>query len=381
MAPLLSLMIIGFCLPLAAMLYRAIDNPEMSEILPETTERLLSWTGYGLPDEALYGALAHDLKAAQKARTTGLIGKRINYEFPGARSKFLKIARKIEAQNGGPWKATFLEDDPQWGDEKFWAIMRRAAQPLTVFYLLSTLDLRLDAGGAISAQPPEQAIFVDVFSRTLWISFIVTAATLVLGYPVAYFLASLPTKRANLLLMFVLIPFFTSILVRTTAWVVLLQTNGVINDLLILAHLTSERIQLIYNRAGTLIAMTYIQLPFTLLPIYSVMKGINPTYMRAARSLGAGPVYAFTRVYIPQTMPGISAGCLLTFILSLGYYITPALVGGPKDQMVSYFVALYTNVELNWGLASALGCVLLVITLILYSVFNKVAGLDKLRLN
>jgi putative spermidine/putrescine transport system permease protein len=177
-----------------------------------------------------------------------------------------------------------------------------------------------------------------------------------------------------------LLPFSTSILVRTTAWVVLLQTNGLINDLMMWLGLLSERVQLIYNRGGTILAMTHIQLPFTVLPIYSVMKTISPTHMRAARSLGAGPFHAFWRVYFPQTLPGVGAGCLLTFILCLGYYITPALVGGPLDQMVSYFVALYTNRELNWGMASALGAVLLAVTMVFYMVFNRLIGADKMKL-
>ena len=201
-----------------------------------------------------------------------------------------------------------------------------------------------------------------------------------LGYPVAYLLATLPVRTGNLLLILVLLPFWTSLLVRTTAWVVLLQTHGVINDTLSWLHLINRPLRLIYDRGGTVMAMTHIQLPFTLLPIYSVMKTISPTYLRAARSLGAGPFHAFWRVYFPQTLPGVGAGCLLTFILSLGYYITPALVGGPLDQMVGYFVALYTNQELNWGMASALGTVLLAVTLALYVVYNRLVGIDKMRL-
>ncbi|HSY88976.1 MAG TPA: ABC transporter permease, partial [Verrucomicrobiae bacterium] len=197
---------------------------------------------------------------------------------------------------------------------------------------------------------------------------------------VAYLLASLPLRISNLLMIMVLLPFWTSLLVRTTAWVVLLQQHGVVNDLLMSLHLISQPAELIFNRVGTIVAMTHIQLPFTLLPIYSVMKTISPSHVRAARSLGAGPFYAFWRVYFPQTVPGIAAGCLLTFILSLGYYITPALVGGPTDQMVSYFVALYTNRELNWGMASALGAILLTATLILYYVYNKIIGVDRLKL-
>jgi len=253
-------------------------------------------------------------------------------------------------------------------------------QPVTPFYLLSAADLRLNADGAVVSAPPDQSIFRTVFLRTLWISSLVTGLTLLLGYPVAYLLARLPTRISNLLMILVLLPFWTSLLVRTTAWIVLLQTYGVINDFALWLGIFDERVQLIFNRGGTVLAITHIQLPFTILPIYSVMKTISPTHVRAARSLGAGPFYAFWRVYFPQTVPGIAAGCLLTFILALGYYITPALVGGPNDQMVSYFVAHYTNRELNWGMASALGSVLLAATLVLFFVYNRLIGIDRMKL-
>ena len=146
-----------------------------------------------------------------------------------------------------------------------------------------------------------------------------------------------------------------------------------------LLHLWDGPLRLIFSRFGTILAMTHIQLPFTLLPIYSVMKTISPSHVRAARSLGAGPFYAFWRVYFPQTIPGIAAGCLLTFILALGYYITPALVGGATDQMVSSMVALAINQENNWGKASALGAILLFATLILFTVYNRLVGVDKMK--
>jgi putative spermidine/putrescine transport system permease protein len=207
----------------------------------------------------------------------------------------------------------------------------------------------------------------------------VTLATLLLGFPVAYLLATLPTRYSNLLMIFVLLPFWTSLLVRTTAWFVLLQDNGLINEVIQLLHLWDGPLRLIFSRFGTILAMTHIQLPFTLLPIYSVMKTISPSHVRAARSLGAGPFYAFWRVYFPQTIPGIAAGCLLTFILALGYYITPALVGGATDQMVSSMVALAINQENNWGKASALGAILLFATLILFTVYNRLVGVDKMK--
>ena len=178
-----------------------------------------------------------------------------------------------------------------------------------------------------------------------------------------------------------LLPFWTSLLVRTGAWVVLLQREGVVNDVLIALGLISEPLQLVYNRFGVYVAMTHILLPFMVLPLYSVMRGIPPQYMRAAASLGARPLRAFLRVYLPQTVPGIGAGCLLVFILAIGYYITPALIGGINDQMVSYFVAFFTNQTVNWGMASALGTVLLIVTLLLFALYARLVGIDRLRLN
>src|SRR5439155_17163658 len=250
----------------------------------------------------------------------------------------------------------------------------------TIYYLLRSLDFQFNGASEIVATPAQTAIFRNIFIRTLGISVGVTLATLLLGFPVAYLLATLPLRTSNLLMIMVLLPFWTSLLVRTTAWVVLLQEHGVINDALLSLHILAPPAALIFNRFGTVVAMTHIQLPFTLLPIYSVMKTISPTHVRAARSLGAGPFYAFWRVYFPQTVPGIAAGCLLTFILSLGYYITPALVGGPNDQMISYFVALYTNIELNWGMASALGAMLLGATMILFLLYNRLIGIDRIKL-
>ncbi len=379
-APLLVFILGLFVLPIVLLLERAVDSPEVAETLPKTIAALKTWDGKSVPDEAVFAALAEDLKQAQKDRTTGLVGKRLNYEVSGARSTLLKAGRIIEKTDAGPWKPVILKSDPLWGSVDFWAVVKRNGSTITPYFLLNSVDLKQSASGSLEHVAPDQAIFLEVFVRTLTISVVVTLATLVLGYPIAHLMALLPDKTANLLMILVLLPFTTSILVRTTAWVVLLQTNGLINDVLLALHLTPTRVELIYNRFGTVIAMTHIQLPFTVLPIYSVMKSIPPSHVRAARSLGAGPLTAFLKVYVPQTMPGVGAGCLLTFILCLGYYITPALVGGPQDQMISYFVANYTNKELNWGQAAALGSVLLAITLFLYALFNRLVGIDKVKL-
>ncbi len=378
--PLLLFVLIGFALPIARMMFNAVYDDKLLTMMPRTTAALSGWDGKNLPDESVYAALAEDLRQAWAQKTAGAIGRRMNYELPGAGSQVTSSARKASTLSAGPYKAALIEIDPLWGQHEVWSLLKRGGSGYTAYYLLRSVDYQYGPDSQIVASPPEQAIFRDTFLRTLGISIGVTTLTLLLGFPVAYLLATLPVRSSNLLMIMVVLPFWTSLLVRTTAWVVLLQPHGIINDVLMALHIISQPAELIYNRVGTVVAMTHIQLPFTLLPIYSVMKTISPSHIRAARSLGAGPFYAFWMVYFPQTLPGIAAGCLLTFILCLGYYITPALVGGPSDQMVGYFIAHYTNVELNWGMASALGFILLAATLLLYYVFNKLVGLDQIKM-
>ena len=378
-APLLAFLVISFVVPIGLMLQRAVYDPSVHDNLPRTILALRSWDGKQIPGEAVFSALVADLKDAQVSNTAQQIGKRMNYEISGIRSEIISSASAAADMTAPPYKDQMLAANDIWNDSSTWAKIRQAGSPVTPFYLLGAFDLQRDDAGSIVAADPDRAVYVDILVRTFGISLAVTVLTLVLGYPVAFMLATAPVRIANVLMLLVLIPFWTSLLVRTTAWYVLLQDNGPINNLAHLAGITAP-LKLIFSRAGTLIAMTHIQLPFTLLPIYSVMKGISPSYMRAARSLGGGPVYSFARVYFPLTLPGIGAGCLLTFILSLGYYITPALVGGPGDQMVSGVIADALNFENNWGKACALGAVLLAATLVLFYVYNRIVGIDKVKL-
>ncbi|HET6156878.1 MAG TPA: ABC transporter permease [Dongiaceae bacterium] len=375
--PLFLFVVITFLFPLLVMTFKSIKNEETYGRLDHTHEALADWDGKALPDEAAFAALAADLKAAQERREVGEIAKRVNYEFAGAMSKFKGITRKIEAASGGPYKDLFLATDKIWSDAALWRIIKSASGRYTPYYWLAAVDLEEGPEG-LQRVPANQAVFTDVYARTFWIAGLVTVYTLLLGFPVAYLLATQPPQRANILMIFVMLPFWTSLLVRTTAWFVLLRSEGPLNDLLQL--LINNRFDMIFTRFGTILAMTHIQLPFTLLPIYSVMKTIPASHVRAARSLGAGPFHAFWKVYFPQTVPGIAAGCLLTFILCLGYYITPALVGGPKDQMVSYYVSYYMNNIINFGQAGALGGILLIITMVLYWAYNRLVGIDKMKL-
>jgi putative spermidine/putrescine transport system permease protein len=388
-APLFLFIVISFLIPIVVMLKNAFYDPDVANNLPQTTELLRQWDGKALPGEEVFAAFVADLKIASKAKTVALVGKRLNYEVPTLKSKVTVTARKLDKIETGPWMEAVTAADPVWKEVSTWIVVKRSGNAITPYYLLSALDLKLANDGSIERTPEERRIYLQVLGRTLSISLLVTLCTLILGYPVAYMLATLPQRTASILMIFVLLPFWTSLLVRTTAWTILLQDGGVMAQFLNISGVTwiantlglmSGEPHLFKTRFATVLAMTHIQLPFTLLPIYSVMKTISPTYMRAAKSLGATPFHAFRTVYVPQTMSGVAAGCLLTFILSLGYFITPALVGGGSDNMIAGFIDTAMNSEGNWGKSSALGFVLLTATLILYYVYNRLIGIDKMKL-
>ncbi len=373
-APLLLFLLLNFLLPIGVMLLRSLEDPELPAAMPRTAAAIRTWDGRNLPDQRLMDTFVEELRQARESGTLTTVANRLNYDRYGFRSLLFNTARKLPLPGLRPALDELATLDPRWGDRETWAVVQHAAGPWTSFYLLAALDRRIDPDGRIQRTPPEQAIFVDVLIRTFWISVVVTLLCLVLGYPVAYLLATLPERATNLLMIVILLPFWTSVLVRTTAWVVLLQREGMVNGVLRWLGITAQPLQLIFNRTGVFIAMTYVLLPFIVLPIYGVMKGIGQTTMRVALSLGARPSVAFWRIYVPQTLPGVSAGCLLVFILAIGFYVTPALVGGADDQMISYFIAFYTNQTLNWGMAAALGVVLLAVTLLLYVIYSRLAG-------
>jgi putative spermidine/putrescine transport system permease protein len=374
--PLLVFVLVSFIFPIADMLFRSVDNPVVAENLPVTLEALEEWDGTGTPDEAAYAAIAKELVEARKNNEMGKVATRLNFETSGMRSLIGKSVRKIRRLKEGPYKEALIKIDKRWANTEIWSTIKRIGAPYTHVQYLAALDMKTQPDGSVGMQPEERQIYGQIFMRTLWIS------VLLLAYPVSYLLATLPLRYSNLLMVMVLLPFWTSLLVRTTSWIVLLQRNGVVNDLLVWIGIVGEdgRIQMIYNQTGTLVAMTQILLPFMILPLYSVMKTISPSYMRAARSLGATPATAFIRVYMPQTAAGVGAGCLLVFILSIGYYITPALVGGQSGTMISNFIAYHMKSSLNWSLAAALGSILLAAVLVLYWLYNKIVGIDNMKL-
>lgn len=253
---------------------------------------------------------------------------------------------------------------------------------LFVYPILQLLVTSVYDQGIISLEHYRRIVQVDVYLRvmrtTFTIALQVTAICLVLGYPLAYFLSTLRARTARLLLILVLIPFWTSILVRTYAWMVLLQRQGVVNRWLLELGLIDEPLRMMYNRIGVLVGMVHVLLPFMVLPAFAVMRGIDRDLIRAAQNLGATPLQAFLRIFFPLSLPGVAAGSLLVFILALGFFITPALMGGRTDIMIAQLMEDQIRTQLNFPFAAALGTVLLAVTLVIFVIYNRLLGLDKI---
>ena len=379
-APLLLFIIVSFILPIGQMLHRSVFHDGFAANAPDVKAWFAVNPDGTAPDEAAYAALAQDFKAMKADKTAGIAGTRVNYTLPETRSLITATAR-VADDLAPPYKDAFLALNPKWGDPAVWQAMRSASSAYTAdFYLIST-DRERAADGTIQKVPENTRIYIYLFVKTFLLSAVITVICFFLAFPVAHLLATLPTARANLMMILVLLPFWTSLLVRTTSWIVLLQGQGVVNDVLIALGIVGDdgRLKMMYNQAGTIIVMTHVLLPFMILPLYSVMKTIPPSYARAARSLGATSWTTFRRIYLPQTLPGIGAGALLVFILAVGYYITPALVGGADGQLISNFIDFHMD-KSNWSLAAALSAMLLGGVLVLYWLYDRLIGIDNLKL-
>lgn len=326
------------------------------------------------PWESVYGALGMDLTNPD---TISAIN---SYSGSGA-SALQAAAANLDQLPQFGFREAFIQEDEDWGEAKVWATIKLYSPSMTPGYFLNSVDMTLTPDG-IEMKPDNQQIYTTLFMRTLIMALIITASCILLGYPVAWLLANLPMRTASILMILVLLPFWTSLLVRTSAWKVLLQQQGVINEILVWLGFVNDadRLILMNNATGTIIAMTHILLPFMILPLYSVMKTIPPSYQRAAKSLGATNWTAFWRVYFPQSVPGIGAGSILVFILAIGYYITPEIVGGTDGVFISNRIAYHISSSLNWGLAAALGSILLIVVLGLYWCYDKIVGIDNVKL-
>ena len=222
----------------------------------------------------------------------------------------------------------------------------------------------------------EYKSYARVYLITFQVSILTTLLCVLIGFPLAYFLAQLPQKIAGVLMLTVLLPFWTSLLVRTYAWLALLQKKGLLNDFAIQIGLWETPVKLVHNMTGTLIGMAHIMLPFLILPLYGAMRRIEPEMMHAASNLGAKPIQAFWKIFFPISLPGLVAGSLIVFVLCLGFYVTPAVLGGGRVVMIATQITAILENQFNWGAASALGVVLLVTTMIILYLAGRLLKLD-----
>ncbi len=379
--PLLLFVFLTFLVPIGYMLKRSFEHDGFAASAPA----MVAWFEANPdfdpanPPEEAFAALVQDLAQMQATKNTGMAGTRINYSVPGSISLFKKGAREAAGLTP-PYKEALIALDPDWAKPMLWRGMVSAADVYTAEFYLVASDRQLTDEGWARGEDNER-IYLYLFFKTFLISGIITLVCLLLAFPIAHLLATLPMAKSSLLMIMVLLPFWTSLLVRTTSWIALLQEQGMVNDIFVGLGLVSEdgRLTMMYNMTGTVVTMTHVLLPFMVLPLYSVMKVIPPSYARAARSLGATSWTTFRRVYLPQTLPGIAAGSLLVFILAVGYYITPALVGGADGALISNMIAANMR-NSNWSLAAAVAAMLLVAILVLYWLYDRLIGIDRLKL-
>jgi len=380
-APLLFFILFTFLIPIGDMLFRSVDDSYINTVFPKTFEKYKKWDRQGLPSEELYKTMFFEVKEGS-GYSIGKATTRMNYAKSGWKSLLKKSKRKFKKIEEGPYKEQMIAIDKRWADIEYWKAIGVMVDPTTAGYFLNAVDLKYDVNKEVVRQKENRRIYNHTWFKTFKVSVLVMFFCLMLGYPISYLLSTLPLKYSNLLMICVLLPFWTSLLVRTVAWMVMLQQKGVFNNLLVMSNIIGDdsRFKLMYNETATIIVMTQILLPFMVLPLYSVMKTISPNYMRAALNLGASPLHAFWKVYMPNSVPGISAGCMLVFILAIGYYITPELVGGKDGQMIGNWIAYHLKTTLNWGLCAALGAILLGVLTVLYWVYNKLVGIENIKL-
>ncbi len=371
-APLAIFLVFFFLAPLVTMMKTAVSDPVAASALPTVSAALQDWDRASIPPAEAQEAFASDIRNITDDQLFGDLVRRLNSAKSGFRTLMTKT-RSAVAES--PELADLVSVDKRWSDPAFWiAIQDAAGASLTDRNLLAAVDLERDAGGHIVNAPEGTSANRTTLIRTMIMAGVVTLCCIAIGLPFAMVAASTTGWKRQLLLGAVLLPLWTSLLVRTAAWYIILQDNGLINLTLQTLGLTDGPVPLIFNRLGVVIAMTHVLLPFMVLPIFSVLIGIPKNLMPAAASLGAPPIRAFLLVLLPLSLRGVVSGALLVFMSALGYYITPALIGGAKDQMISSVIAYYATGAANWGMAGALGIVLLAATMMLYVVYLRLSS-------
>jgi putative spermidine/putrescine transport system permease protein len=344
-APLAALVLLAFAAPLALLLWRAVENSELTDSMPQSATLLRQWDGTRLPPAATQRVVEDELRTAAGTDAFGRLTRRANFERTGMRTQLLRAAR------------AGLDDS--WAEPEPWLVLKHLAEPATPSYLLRAIDLSRAPDGTVEVA--DERVFIPILLRTLWISALVAAACVLLAWPLAFHIARLPPRRAQAWLALAMVPFWTSVLVRTAAWLVLLAREGPVNHALVALGLAEAPVQIVFTRTAVLVAMVHMMLPFAVLAIHAALVRSDPALSRAAASLGAGPVRRVLSVHIPASLPGVAAGLVTVFVVSAGFYVTPALIGGPGDQMMAGFISFFVNQTVNFGMAAALAVLLLAV--------------------
>jgi len=383
-SPLLLFVLVFFVTPICIILIKGIYNPKVKTLLPNTVVSIQKYDyKQPFPNEKILEVFVKELKKVSKDGTSGILAEELNRQVPGFGSTIKKTARKlkkIDLKDIQSHREYLLKISKRWENPKYWMSLKRSKNGFTLTNILSALDLEFNLKGVIQQKEESSRIYFPILLKTLYMAFLITVITMILAYPTSYYLSTLSKNKANLLMIFVLLPFWTSILVRIVSWITLLQEKGVANDLMMYFNIINQPLDMMFNQFATVITMTHILLPFMVLPLYGSMRAMDTTYLKASSSLGANPITTFFKIYFPLTISGLSAGAILVFIISVGYYITPALVGGVDGQMISNMIEFHMRTSNNWELASAMGGILLFITIVLYWTYNKLVGVNSLKL-
>lgn len=364
MAPLTALIVLFLVVPLFRFVILSVDNHEVARALSETAIALETWEGSAVPSDAVFAAFGRDLVRETDNGSIAKLGARLNFFQGGMNSLIRKTAAR--ASKIDPNRAGFEMVDKRWADIKTWRAIRLATNSVIPEYYLNALDLRTadpTAAFSVEAKPEAQRVYLRLWLRTVFVALLVVTVCTAIGYPIAYYLTTVRGVGFAVALGMVLLPFWTPLLARIASWIILLETGGVINSTLVALGLVddSNRLQLLHNLFATVLVMSYVLLPYAVLPTYAVMNRVQPSLFRAALTLGATPLRAFFTVYLPQTLPGVLAGAILIFVLSFGFYLTPELVGGPSGSLIGNLIAYNFSKSLNWGLAAALATMLLLV--------------------
>jgi len=369
-APLLVFLGVFFLLPLLYVLHTGLYNPVIGSAWPGFIQALRD-DHDEVPGEAVYRELVREIQRQQEDEAYKLTLKPFSQQEPELWRLLQHTAESLPPENFASAKAWFIGSNPAWAEPDTWKVIRRVAAPYTTHNVVNALDVTLTPEGNLRLKPAERRGYSLAIRDTLIMGFWVTLFALLLGYPLSYRLVTMPKASARIVLSLLLVLLWASVLVKTYAWIAIFDRNGIINGTLLGIGLIEEPLTMRPSRPIIIAAMTYVLLPLMILPIYQSMRKVSLDQLRAAVSLGAAPARAVFTAYLPATTPGIAAGCLLVFVLSIGYYTLPALAAGPAETTISMLLVEFAITIANNGMAATMASFVLLIAMALYLVYIR----------